>query len=355
MNNDINDEIGKNLLKKPLIIFKSGEDRYGKDVTLMSNFFDQSIFSLCNYKSSATETTPNDYNELIGVILKQSLEMGEIVEDKKTTIIPPVYGLNDEMKDKLLTGMYKVNKSSQNEIQIINSMNNEIIQPITLKRVINESNVYNCISTLLKMREVYNKLINLQQIKDNQLKPEIANSFINDFLFARDKIIEAESINDFNQRRNTLLEADKYLEKAIEFIILDYNKNKKIILKRIKNSVMRPFIDKFFNRIIADLQFFIQYVGVRYHLLFYIMNTDALRILLDKYKTIMDDFFVGNEQKNKKILADILQNYYKYSYSNKDMWFFLKTRYSEEINLDITNNKNIYFFKFGKENEKKTI
>ena len=149
------------------------------------------------------------------------------------------------------------------------------------------------------------------------------------------------------------MEADKYLEKAIEFIILDYNKNKKIILKRIKNSVMRPFIDKFFNRIIADLQFFIQYVGVRYHLLFYIMNTDALRILLDNYKTIMDDFFVGNEQKNKKILVDILQNYYKYSYSNKDMWFFLKTRYSEEINLDITNNKNIYFFKFGKENEKK--
>ena len=89
MNNDINDEIGKNLLKKPLIIFKSGEDRYGKDVTLMSNFFDQSIFSLCNYKSSATETTPNDYNELIGVILKQSLEMGQIVEDKKTTTKAP--------------------------------------------------------------------------------------------------------------------------------------------------------------------------------------------------------------------------------------------------------------------------
>ena len=90
------------------------------------------------------------------------------------------------------------------------------------------------------------------------------------------------------------------------------------------------------------MKYLTKYTCVRICLLNYLKDENKLDLTKKQYEKFLDDFFEKKKKKRGMTMADILQNYYLYNDSNKDMWHTLKEDYIENHEKQLLEIKDIY-------------
>ena len=353
-NNELNQ-----IPKKPILIFKTDADRKKQDISLMSNFFDGYINQLClaESKSANLKIVRNITVSNISLV-KEAINKGKVLIENDIILVPDFDNLDIEVKEKLKKGIYIIGESKKvkdNLRAVILDENNSRIQDITLKWQKNVTkDISSKIETQIQLREIFNKLMEIQELQEYQIQLEKIRDFINPFLRARDIIVLAETENDLDTRKKQYLKADEFLDDALNSIYSDIDETSKQFVKCLKHPISKRNRNKYMKYIVEEFQIATKYVGVQMQLLEYLENDKKAKNVLDKYNYIMNEFFTLPRTKNKMSLADLFQDYYPYEKKDKNMWYNLKKEYIEKQNLlndSINKNKEIFIISFDKESE----
>ena len=126
--------------KKPLLIFRTEIDRYGRDITAMSDFFDGYVrqMALSLREPSKLEMVTELPVSELGII-NDVVHQADIIMKGNITLLPDFDNLPIDIKTKLKKGIYKVGDSKQvdgNLRAVILDENNVRVKDITLKKVL---------------------------------------------------------------------------------------------------------------------------------------------------------------------------------------------------------------------------
>lgn len=123
---------------RPLVIFKTDEDKYKRDITLMSDFFDGYVQQMASSirEQSNFEVIQNIPVASIGII-NDALHQASVVLNGNVTLLPDFDTLPVGIKDKLKKGIYTVGESKQvdgNLRAVILDEEGVRVKDITLKK-----------------------------------------------------------------------------------------------------------------------------------------------------------------------------------------------------------------------------
>lgn len=329
----------------------------------MSNFFDGYINQLCldENKSSNLQIAKNVTTSKIGLV-KETINKGKTLIKSDMILVPDLDNIDAEIKEKLKKGIYSIGESKQvdgNLRAVIVDENNKIKHQITLKQQKDiPQDLSSKLEVQIQLREIFNKLIEIQEMQDYQIRLEKIRDFVNPFLRARDIIVLAEEEIDLEERKRQYLEADNYIDKALIAVYSDIEETSKQFIKSLSNPISGLNREKYMKFIVEELQISTKYVGVQVQLLEYLGNEKKAKWILDKYNDTINDFFTLPRIKNKMTLADLFQDYYPYAKKDKNMWYNLKKEYLENIKLLDTSkneNKNIYIISINEESGENNV
>lgn len=329
----------------------------------MSNFFDGYINQLCldENKSSNLQIAKNVTTSKIGLV-KETINKGKTLIKSDMILVPDLDNIDTEIKEKLKKGIYSIGESKQvdgNLRAVIVDENNKIKHQITLKQQKDiPQDLSSKLEVQIQLREIFNKLIEIQEMQDYQIRLEKIRDFVNPFLRARDIIVLAEEEIDLEERKRQYLEADNYIDKALIAVYSDIEETSKQFIKSLSNPISGLNREKYMKFIVEELQISTKYVGVQVQLLEYLGNEKKAKWILDKYNDTINDFFTLPRINNKMTLADLFQDYYPYAKKDKNMWYNLKKEYLENIKLLDTSkneNKNIYIISINEESGENNV
>lgn len=332
---------------KPLVIFKTKEDRYGQDIALMSDFFDgyvQQMSLAIREKSELEIMTELPIGEL-GIINDVVHQAGVIMKGN-ITLLPDFDNLPPDIKSKLKRGIYSVGESRQVEDNlraVIVDEEGTRVKDITLKKVVNNPDnidVVRSIGNQLQMRQIYTKLSGIQEMQNYQLEKDRDRDIVAPFLDARMLVLEAETKENEEERIKLLKEADGKMRTAINAVTRDIETTSKWLAKSVKN----PFhdfsnkMDTYMGYLTSDLQVVTKYVGVRMQLLEYVGDRKTAQTVLQSYQHTMYDFLTKPVTRKGLSTADLMQNYFPYTTENMNCWL----KFSEEMTPALeTSMKNL--------------
>lgn len=315
--------------KKPLVIFKTEEDRYGRDITAMSDFFDGYVqqMSLALREQSNLEIVSEIPIADLGII-NDVVHQADIIMKGKITLLPDFDNLPTDVKTKLKKGIYKLGNSKQvdgNLRAVILDENDVRIKDVTLKKVLNNpGNIETArsISNQLQMRQIYTKLADIQEFQIYQLEKDRDRDIIVPFLDARSLVLESETKETEEERSQLLKQADGKIRSALNAIYADIETTSKKIARRTSIPFLQlgNQINSYMGYLTSDLQIATKYVGVRMQLLEYMGEAKTAKLVLQQYQYVMYDFLTKPFTKKGLSTAELMQNYFPYDKSNMNCW-----------------------------------
>lgn len=315
--------------KKPLVIFKTDEDRYGRDIAVMSDFFDGYVqqMSLAIKEQSDLEVVKQLPVADLG-ILSDVVHQADIIMKGNITLLPDFDNLPPEIKTKLKKGIYTVGESKQvdgNLRAVILDEEGTRVKDITLKKVLdNPGNVetVRSIGNQMQMRQIYTKLADIQEIQSYQLEKDRDRDIVVPFLDARSLVLEAETKASEEESVQLLKEADGKIRSALNAIYADIETTSKRFAKRVSVPVLPPGnqIDTYMGFLTTDLQIATKYVGVRMQLLEHMGETDTAKSVLQNYQHVMHDFLTKPVTRKGLSTAALMHDYFPYDKSNMNCW-----------------------------------
>lgn len=343
-------------LKSKFSILKTDADRYENDITLMSDFFSNYIGSMALSLKEENLLTNVDKFPIANInILKDVLSKNKtIITEENIILIPDFDKFDYEIKEKLNKGIYKLGDSKQvegNVRAVIVDENNVRVKDVTLKSA-KDSNkskeIENNIATQQQLKQIYQKLIEIQEFQTFQNERDRDGKIIVPFLDARGKLLQAELSNDEKEIIRLLEQADEKIETAINHIYTDLKTTSEALCRSVNNplGIFNPYRNHYMRWLISDLQISSKYIGARIQVLNYLGKNDVAQLEFQRYQNVLDGFF------NKKILnsgmsaSDLLQDYYPYGKNDqKDFWYNMTNQMRNITKKDIKelDNNKVYF------------
>lgn len=316
--------------KKPLVIFKTEVDRTGRNIAVMSNFYDGYVkqLALSLKEKNELEIVENLPLADLGII-NDVIHQGIVIMKDNVTLVPDFDSLSAEIKEKLKSGDFKIGDSKQvdgNLRAVIIDENNVRVKDITLKKVINNPGnleTMRSIGNQLQMRQLYAKLADIQEMQVYQLEKDRDRDIVVPFLEARRKVIEAETKSSIEERMRLYREADDHIGGALSAIYADVETTSKFLAKRIKNPIAQITgqTNNYMRYLTTDLQMATKFIGVRMQLLDYMGEKETAKMALQQYQHVMYDFLTEPVTKKGLTSVDIMQNYFPYDESNMNCWY----------------------------------
>lgn len=316
--------------KKPLVIFKTEIDRYGRDITAMSNFFDGYVqqMAVSLREPSALEMVAELPVADLGII-NDVLHQADIVMRGNITLLPDFDNLPVDIKTKLKKGLYKIGDSKQvdgNLRAVILDENDVRVKDITLKKVLsNPGNIetVRSIGNQLQMRQMYAKLAEIQEFQTYQLEKDRDRDIVVPFLDARSLVLEAETKNTEEERIKLLKEADGKIRTALNAIYADIETTSKSFARRVNFPFLQlgKQVDTYMSYLTSDFQIATKYVGVRMQLLEYMGETKTAKSVLQQYQHVMYDFLTKPVTKKGLTTAALMHDYFPYDDANMNCWY----------------------------------
>ena len=329
---DLDNKTGLAKTKKPLVIFKTEVDKYGRDITEMSDFFDgyvQQMVSALRKESSLEIVSALPVSDL--GIINEVVHQMDVIMKGEITLLPDFDNLPVDVKNKLKKGLYRIGDSKQvdgNLRAVILDENNVRVKDITLKKVINNPDnleTARSIGNQLQMRQIYAKLANIQEFQTYQLEKDRDRDIIVPFLDARSLVLEAETKDSEEERIRLLKEADGKIRNALNAIYADIETTSKAFAKRISSLFLwsRDSINRYMGYLTSDLQIATKYVGVRMQLLEYMGETKTAKSVLQQYQHVMYDFLTKPVTRKGLSAAALMHDYFPYDKTNMNCWYIL--------------------------------
>lgn len=323
-------EIVDKVTKKPLALFKTDIDRYGRDITAMSDFFDEYIqqMSLALREQSILEIVSELPVANLGII-NDVIQQADVILRGNITLLPDFKNLPPDIKSKLKKGIYNVGESKQidgNLRAVILDENGVRVKDITLKKVINDSGnieTTRSIGNQLQMRQIYAKLADIQEFQTYQLEKDRDRDIIVPFLDARALVLEAENKESEEERVLLLKEADGKIRTALNAIYADIVTTSKSFA-RLTNIPFFQFgnqLNRYMGYLTSDFQIATKYVGVRMQLLEYMEDAKTKKLVLQQYQHVMYDFLTKPVTRKGLSTAALMHDYFPYNKTNMNCWY----------------------------------
>ena len=324
------DDIMDSDTKKSLAIFNTDIDRYGRDITEMSDFFDGYVqqISLALRKQSSLEMISELPFANLGIV-NDVIHQADIIIQGKITLLPDFDNLPPDIKSKLRKGIYKVGDSKQvdgNLRAVILDENDVRIKDITLKKVINNPGnieTVRSISNQLQLRQIYAKLADIQEFQIYQLDKDRDRDIIVPFLDARSLVLEAENKESEDERLILLKEADSKIRTALNAIYADIETTSKSFARLTSIPFMQfeNQLNRYMGYLTSDFQIATKYVGVRMQLLEYMGDEKTAKSVLQQYQYVMYDFLTKPLTRKGLSTAALMHDYFPYDKSNMNCWY----------------------------------
>lgn len=319
-----------NVSSKSLMLFKTDIDKYGRDITAMSDFFDVYVqqMSLAIREQSALELVSELPVANLGII-NDVIHQADVIMRGNITLLPDFENLPTDIKSKLKKGLYKVGESRQvdgNLRAVILDENNDKIKEITLKKVINDQGNIEAIRSIgnqLQMRQIYAKLTEIQEFQTYQLEKDRDRDIIVPFLDARELVLEAENKESDQERLLLLKEADGKIRTALNAIYADIETTS----KRFARLTSIPFVqfgnplNRYMGYLTSDFQIATKFIGVRMQLLEYMGDTKTAKTVLQQYQHVMYDVLTKPVNRKELSTAELMHNYFPYNKTNMNCWY----------------------------------
>ena len=316
--------------KKPLVIFKTDEDKYGRDIALMSDFFDGYVqqMSLAIREQSDLEVLTELPMADLGII-SDVVHQADIIMQGNMTLLPDFDNLPPDVKKKLKKGIYTVGESKQvdgNLRAVILDEEGVRVKDITLKKVLNNPGNIETVRSIgnqMQMRQIYTKLADIQEIQSYQLEKDRDRDIVVPFLDARSLVLEAETKANEEERLALLKEADGKIRTALNSVYADIQTTSKRFAKRTSIPVWVPGsqMETYMGFLTTDLQIATKYVGVRMQLLEYMGEKETAKSVLQNYQHVMYDFLTKPMTKKGLSTATLMHDYFPYDKSNMNCWY----------------------------------
>jgi hypothetical protein len=315
---------------KPLMLFKTDIDRYGRDITAMSDFFDEYVqqMSLTLREQSTLEIVSELPVANLGII-NDVIHQADVIMRGNVTLLPDFENLPPDIKSKLKKGLYNVGESRQvdgNLRAVILDENNDKIKEITLKKVINDPGNIEAIRSIgnqLQMRQIYAKLTEIQEFQTYQLEKDRDRDIIVPFLDARALVLEAENKESYEERVLLLKEADGKIRTALNAVYADIETTSKSFARL--TSI--PFIqfgkplNQYMGYLTSDFQIATKFVGVRMQLLEYMGDEKTAKTVLQQYQHVMRDVLINPVSRKGLSIVELMHDYFPYSKENMNCWY----------------------------------
>lgn len=315
--------------KKNLIIFKTEADRYGRDITAMSNFFDGYVqqMSLTLREQSKLEIVSELPVADLGII-RDVVHQADIIMSEDITLLPDFDNLPADIKVKLKKEIYTIGDSRQvdgNFRAVVLDEHGVRVKDITLKKVLNNPGsieTARSIGNQMQMRQIYEKLADIQEFQTYQLERDRDRDIIVPFLDARSLVLEAETKDSEEERLLLLREADGKIRTALNSIYADIETTSKSLARYISIPLIPPgkVSNRYMRYLTSDMQIATKYVGVRMQLLEYMGETKTAKSVLKLYQHVMYDFLTKPVTRKGLSTAMLMQDYFPYDESNMNCW-----------------------------------
>lgn len=329
---------------KSLMLFKTDIDRYGSDITAMSDFFDEYVqqMTLSLREQSALEIVSELPVANLGIIT-DVIHQADVIMRGNITLLPDFENLPLDVKSKLKKGLYKVGESKQvdgNLRAVILDENDVRIKDITLKKVINDSGNIETVRSIgnqLQMRQMYAKLTDIQEFQTYQLEKDRDRDIIVPFLDARALVLEAENKESDEERVLLLKEADGKIRTALNAIYADIETTS----KRFARLTNIPFVqfgnplNRYMGYLTSDFQIATKYVGVRMQLLEYMGDTKTAKAVLQQYQHVMYDVLTKPVTRKGLSTAALMHDYFPYNKTNMNCWYTFSKEMQPELESGI--------------------
>ena len=355
MNEYCNKMIDKNTKsKKSLSIFKTNADKYGSDITAMSDFFDGYVqqMSLKIKEENNLEHISKLPISDIGII-NDVIHQAHIITKGNITFLPDFDNLPTDIKTKLKKGIYKVGDSKQvdgNLRAVILDESDVRIKDVTLKKVLNNPGNIETVRNIgnqMQMRQIYAKLADIQEFQTYQIEKDRDRDIIVPFLDARTLILESQSKKSEDERIHLLKESEGKIRNALNAVYADIETTSKSFAKR-TNIPFLQFtnqINTYMSYLTSDMQIATKYVGVRMQLLEYMGESDTSNSVLQQYQHVMYDFLTKPVTKKGLSTAALMHNYFPYDNSNMNCWYNFSKEMTPTLesgirNLELSINEN---------------
>lgn len=346
--------------KRPLVIFKTDEDKYGRDITMMSDFFDGYVqqMALSIRKRSNFEVLQDIPVADFGII-NDAIHQANVILKGNVTLLPDFDSLPMDIKDKLNKGIYTVGESKQidgNLRAVILDEDGVRIKDITLKKVIsNPGNIetIRSIGNQIQMRQIYARLADIQEFQTYQLEKDRDRDIIVPFLDARSLVLEAEHKQTVEEKIASLKAADDKIRTALNAVYADIETTTRSLAKK-TNKIFLQFgnsLNTYMSFLTSDLQIATKYVGVRMQLLEYLGEPNIAKEALQSYQHVVYDFLTKPVNGKGITAANLMHDYFPYTNDNMNCWHYFskemqpaleKSMRALSIGMDDAQNQEIY-------------
>ena len=318
--------------KKELSILVTDEDKYGMDITKMSDFFEVYIQQLSCELS--TNTMADVFRNIpvadIGII-NDVVRHAEVMMGGEYGYVPDFDSLPHDIKSKFQKGIYKIGESKQvdgNMRAVILDENDVRVKDITLKRVKNNPGTVETtrsIANQVQMRQIYAKLDDIKELQSYQIDRDRDRDIVTPFLNARSYILRAQHSELLEERKDCLRKAIDELTSAINAVYSDLSTSSEHLAKITRWPIFqRPSqIKNYIGYLTLDLQLATKFVGVQMHAFDYLGDKTGSKLALEGYQHVMQDFFTKSINQKNQSAAILIHQHYPYNENNRNYWMGL--------------------------------
>ena len=339
--------------KQELNIFVTDVDKYGTDVTKMSNFFESYIQQLTCELSTNTAVNVIENIPIADIgIINEVVHHAAVMMNGEYGYVPDFDSLPYDIKDKLDKGIYKIGESKQvagNVRAVIMDENDVRVKDITLKWVKNNPDTMEAIRSIAnqaQMRQIFVKLNAIQELQSYQIARDRDRDIVTPFLTARGYILRAQTRETLEDERDSLKKATDELAKAINAIYTDLSTASKHIAKLASRPIFqqRKEIMMYIEFLTQDLQLATKYVGVQMHVFDYLGDKASSNQALEGYQHVMRDFFTKSINNKGQSAATLIHLNYPYDENNLNWWYKFAVDLEPVLQADLKSieGKGIY-------------
>ena len=334
-----------------LRILITDDDKTGRDISKMSNFFDGYIDEL-SLQLSAQMSDEAVFDLQIGDIgiINEVLQHAEGVMAGKYSYLPDFDSLPLDIRTKLKKGIYSIAESRQvegNMRAVILDEKGVRIKDITLKKVLNTPETFEATRSIInqmQLRKINAKLGIIQELQSYQIERERDQNLIVPFLNARDYILRAQVVGTLKEQQTYLGKASDELTQAINSVYSDMQTSSKWLdrLTAFPIFQLTPIIQRQITYLTQDLQLATKYVGLQMQVLDHLGNEDNAMLELNKFRRVLKDFTSLPLGRRKKPAVMLMQEYSLYDTNTQDLWLKFAHDTKPFIQLESSLPESIY-------------
>ena len=315
--------------KKPINILVTRDDMIGKDISKMTNFMgnfinEGNIFSSLDiYNTELSELLCSKSDLMHDVACCLVKNSGE-----DYGLVPDLDSLPEDVRNKLYKNEYHIADSKQvcgNMRSVIVNKKGVRVKDITLKKAekrLLEKDVIESIYNRIQLKQIYGKLIEIEEIQLYQLDNDRNHRIISQFLSARDYVLYA-------QEAGTEEDTNKNLNKAAELLVQVKNEVVRDLNTTIEHLAKKKWI---FSGKIKKLIYFIsedlQIIGITYGMLVQVYGcleqTNRAVIEMKSYINELHSFFLKEVMNTGLTAVELVHDNFDYNKNNLDFWFNLQ-------------------------------